>query len=353
MASGTFDIKFDWIFGYWGNFVNDFSFVRGRTCRFDEAVDLHRAAVVVEIYSKSLTIHDKGLVASYFVAHDLDSEDAEKAMGYFASEPSLLVDTQRLVTDCGAEFPALVTVRFTDDTANYLSTMYEYGILRELPDDEVIRHEGWNMFWAFEALNSGLEVPEAAELPEYDYRELRRKIFAIRASTLDDRDPWLMEELKQLRTMTEGSPEGCEQFVARADDIDAALRGEVHLGEHFSVVIPTSIERKVYEGAIGDWVPQAGKEIVVAHGLDALQAARVLMLVKENPAAYVSEKQLLSGDGREHLQQPYVKPDRRLNWISTDFSGRRSHTGYQRLKANLNVAHGDGPVPDVQLENGR
>lgn len=330
------------------------SFTRGIICLAEEGVDLDKSVVVAEVYSKSLRPEDEGFVACYFLAHGLEPADAEKAMNFFAAQPGLLVDADRLVDDAGAEFPALVTIRYTDDTSDLLSTLHEFGILRELPDDEVILRQGWDLFWALDAISRGDEVPLADPLPPFDYRALRRKVFALRNGVQEDRSPWLTEEYKRLRRLTEGSPEGCERFVALADDMEAALSGNVDIDEAYSVVIPTTVERMKAVGAISDWVPQAGREIVVAHGLDAYQAARVLHLVKEEPETFVAMGQLLHGrDGRERLNTPIVVPDKGLNWISSDFSGRRSQAGYDILRQRLNEFGQGHDVQSPQRSAGR
>lgn len=323
--------------------------MRGSVCLADEGINLEKAAVVAEVYSRATKPSDEGFVACYFIAHDLDPEDAMKAMNFFVAQPSLIVDVNRLVADAGAEFPALVTIRYTDETRDLLATVHEYGALRELPDDEVVSREGWSLFWACEALARGEAVPEAAPLLPYDYRDLRRKIYALRAGTYDDRDPWMVEERDRLRNLIAGGPEGGEKFAAQLEDLEAALSGRIEVGETYSVVIPTSVERQRMEGAISVWVPQAGHEIVVAHGLDAIQAARVFRMVSEAPEEYVAKVQLLSGRrGRETLGRPMVVRDTALNWISTDFTGRRSGQGFEKLREGLNagkVQEGSVAVP--------
>lgn len=318
-------------------------------CTVDGLIDLDRSVVVAEVYSRAVRPEDEGLIACYFLLHSMDADEAERAMNFFAEQPGLLVDTGALVDDSNAEFPALVTIRWTDETRSLLSTVHQYGILRELPSDDVVRRDGFDLFMAFDALSRGLDAPEAAPLPSYDYRALRRKVYAVRASVVDDRDPWLQHECRQLRRVTEGDPEGCEALVARADDMEAALRGQVDVGNGFSVIIPTTVERQKPVGAIVDWVPQAGREVVIAHGLDGLQAARVLAAVRADREAYVSKAQLLNGSGgRERLGEPFVVRDSGLNWISTDLQGRRSNAGYERLRQAVTQGAGTAPQQDRQ-----
>src|SRR3546814_1337631 len=80
-------------------------------------------------------------------------------------------------------------------------------------------------------------------------------------------------------------------------------------------------------------MPQTWREIVVAHGLDPLQSARALKAVSDAPDQFVSKSELHSGlDVREIICTPLAVPDKALNWISTDFSGRRDQLGYDRLQ---------------------
>lgn len=309
-----------------------------------EGVNLDKAVVVAEVYSKALRQDDNGLVACYFLAHDLDPADAEKAMNFFAGQPRLLVDVEQLVDDAQAEFPALVVIRYSDETRQFLATMHEFGILRELPNDDIVSRNGWDLFWMIEAMERGEEIPDAAPLPDYDYRSLRRKLLALRAMVEQDRDPWLVTEYRQLRDLTKGSPEGSENFVALADDMQAAIEGKVEIADAYSVVIPTRVERQREVGALIDWVPQTGREIVIAHGLDPLQAVRVLRLVRENKDAYVSGRMLASGTARETLGQPMIVPDVGLNWIPTDLTGRRNAAGYESLRSSINLHAGEAPV---------
>src|SRR3546814_10002399 len=92
----------------------------------------------------------------------------------------------------------------------------------------------------------------------------------------------LAEEHETLRSLTKNNPEGSESFIATADDMEAALNGDVDVGDRFSIVIPTKVERNEQSGAIPNWIPQTGREIVVAHGLDPLQAARALKRSEEH-----------------------------------------------------------------------
>lgn len=315
-------------------------------CTVDGMVDLDRSVVVAEVYSRAVRPEDEGLIACYFLLHSMGAEEAERAMNFFAEQPGLLVDTGALVDDAGAEFPALVVIRWTDETRNLLATVHQFGILRELPSDDVINRDGFDLFMTVDAMEQGREVPDAAPLHPYDYRSLRRKVYALRAAVMDDRDPWLQRECAQLRKITEGEPEGCESLVARADDMEKALRGEVEIGNGFSVVLPTTIERQRPSGAIVDWVPQAGREIVIAHGLDAVQAARALAAVRAEPEAFVSKAQLLHGNGgRERLGRAFVIRDSGLNWISTDLQGRRNSQGYERLKSAMTRHEGSPSMP--------
>src|SRR3546814_8442998 len=95
---------------------------------------LFRSALVAEIYSKAVSPDDGGLVACYFLVQDLDPADAERAMLFFSSQASLLIDTTKLVEDAGAEFPALVTIRYSNSLPAYMATALEWDFLRMLPD---------------------------------------------------------------------------------------------------------------------------------------------------------------------------------------------------------------------------
>src|SRR3546814_8345653 len=93
----------------------------------------------------------------------------------------------------------------------------------------------------------------------------------------------------------------------------AALNGDVDVGDRFSIVIPTKVERNEQSGAIPNWIPQTGREIVVAHGLDPLQAARALKAVSDAPDQFVSKSELHSGlDVREIICTPLAVPDKAL-----------------------------------------
>src|SRR3546814_20028582 len=113
---------------------------------------LFRSALVAEIYSKAVSPDDGGLVACYFLVQDLDPADAERAMLFFSSQASLLIDTTKLVEDAGAEFPALVTIRYSNSIPAYMATALEWDFLRMLPDEDVISRDGWDIFCAYVAL---------------------------------------------------------------------------------------------------------------------------------------------------------------------------------------------------------
>jgi hypothetical protein len=308
----------------------------GSICGVDEEVNLEKSALIAEVYTKATHPDDGGFIACYFLVHDLEREDAERAMLFFSSQASLLVDVARLTEDAGAESPALVTIRYTPSVPEYLAAAVQWDFLRTLPDEHVVSREGWQLFCVNDALGRGMTLEEACELPPFDYRALRRKVYANRAVIEDDRNPWLKQELDAIKEVTKNSPEGSETFVALAEDMEAALNSEVQVGDRYSIIIPTKIQRNIQKGAVPDWIAQTGREIVVAHGLDALQAARALKIVSDDPDKFVSKSELLSGvDAREVTFPPLAIPDRKLNWISTDFSGRRNHQGYEHLRSVL------------------
>jgi hypothetical protein len=314
-------------------------------------LDLEASVLVAEVYSRATSAEDGILTAAYIIGDGFTAAEAEKAMNFFAHQPDLIVDSSALVDDAGADFPALVVIRWTDETPSLLMTYNNYGILREIPSNEAVRHDGLDLWFMVDALASGGEVPEAAPLPPYNARELRQKIYAIRASIEEDREPWLRDEVALLRTITDGNPEGCETLVARADDMEAALEGRIDVGQKFSVILSTRIERAVQTGAITDWVAALGKEVVIAHGLDALQAARVHALVKEEPEAYISKGQLVSDKTmRERVRDVFVIRDSAMSWIATDLHGRRNSAAYQRLIQKLSHHDHDQAVVTRQAQ---
>lgn len=325
----------------------------GAICLSGEGIDLDACCLVAEVYGSAFSQGEENIEGSYFLVHGLSEERAERAMEFFASQPSLIVDVNRVVDDSAARLPVRVVIRYTDQAKDYLATVYEFGALRELPDDEVVSREGWDLFLTHDAIASGAAVAEAQPLPSFDYRGLRRKVIANRAATEEDRNPWLKGELDRLRELTKDEPEGFETLAARAEDIEEVLSGRVRVERAFSVLIPTLAERQVQKGAISDWVRAAGREIVVAHGLDAVQAARVLRLVREEPEAYVAKDRLLKGAGRETLLPAVVVADSSLNWITTDFSGRRHGPGYERLRQRLNEDHGHQAAQAAERGAGR
>ncbi|QAY80133.1 hypothetical protein ETR14_26180 (plasmid) [Sphingosinicella sp. BN140058] len=309
----------------------------GAVCRADGEVDLDGAIVVAEVQSRALRYDDGGLVACYVVAHGVSEDEAERAVEFFKDQARLLVDAERLAHDAGAEMPALVTIRYSSDPAGYLATADEFGFLRMLPADDVVFEGGWEIFCGLDAIRRGEQLEGAAELPPFDFRSLRRKVYANRALTEEDMSPWLVEESAALRRLTQHNPEGSEVFVAMADDMDAAMRGEIAVGGAYSIVIPTKIERAQMDGAVFEWVAQGGREIVVAHGLDADQAVRAFALVDAAPAAFVAPKALLAGGKeREKVGRPIIVPDDALNWMSTDLKGQcRDQQAYERLRSRL------------------
>lgn len=308
----------------------------GRVLGPNEVVNLATSILIAEVFSKAVRPDDGDLVGCFVLAHEMDAEVAESAMHFFHEQPALIVDAAMLAAASGAELPASVVIRWTDETQEWLATFADREILKAVPNG-AIRECGWELFCAVEGLKRGAEIEHTAPLPEYDYRRLRRKIFALRAFNVEDRTPWLEEEYARLKELTRGQPEGCEAFIALAEDMRVALDGGVTVADGFSVVIPTKVERGRYDGALFVWERQTGREIVVAHGLDAAQAALTLSVVQADPEAFVSREALLSGAGeRETLGAPFVVPDAGLSWITTDFSGRRNAQAYEALRARIN-----------------
>src|SRR3546814_12535757 len=95
-------------------------------------------------------------------------------MLFFSSQASLLIDTTKLVEDAGAEFPALVTIRYSNSIPAYMATALEWDFLRMLPDEDVISRDGWDIYCAYDAIQNGKDVDEADDLPPLDYREIGR-----------------------------------------------------------------------------------------------------------------------------------------------------------------------------------
>lgn len=310
---------------------------KGRILTSEDTPDISTSAVLAEVYSQALSSDDGGLVGGYVLVDNLDFETAEKAMYFFCSQVGLLLDKSRLVEDCRAEYPALVVIRCTDDLTGYLATANQYGFLQMLPDSQIVCSQGWDLFCAREAMKNGEKIDDAAELAPFDYRTLRRKVYANRALTQDDRFPWFVDELDVLKDLTSKQPDGSETFVAMSEDMEAALKGDVDFDGSFAIVIPTKVERRVMEGPISEWLPQVGREVVVAHGLDAIQAARALALVEDSPETFVNMSALVSGpNGRETLCAPIVVADTGLSWIGSDLTARRNAVAYERLRMGLN-----------------
>ncbi|AXK44100.1 hypothetical protein [Erythrobacter aureus] len=312
---------------------------RGRIVGPEDTLDLKSCALVAEVHSRAVRADDGGHVASYILVDGLEEAFAEDAMNFFSSQVTLLVDSSRLVEHCKAEFPALVTIRMTDQYEGYVAQCFQFDFLQTIPGDDVISQDGWDAFCVRQAMLRGEDVEDADDLPEFDERSLRRKVYANRAQVKEDRSPWLVDEYNQLRELTDGKPEGSEALIELADDMEAALNGQVLVGDSFSVVIPTRIERAVQDGAMRHYIPQTGREIVVAHGLDAVQAGKVLRLVEQDKSRFVDASQLMAGsNSKETLHPAFIVPDSGLNWISTDFNGRRSAEGYKHLQAELNTS---------------
>lgn len=298
-------------------------------------LNLDKCVLVAEVYGRTVIPDPDSLVSCYFVMHQMDEEEAESAMAFFAEQPSLIVDSKALADHSGAELPALVAIRWSDDTARFYNSVTYYNIYKDIPNNSVIRKDGFDLFQAIQAVSRGEDLPSCDPLPDYDYRALRRMVYALRCGVMDDKDPWFKKELDGLKEVTDGNPEGSETLLARAEDMEAAMRGEVEIGEGFSVVIPTQIERPKSAGAIIDWVSQGGREVVVGFNLSALQAAHLFKAVHENPDQFVSKEHLLSNDGRETLGKPFVCRDSNIKWMVTDITGRRNAKAYAEVQKKM------------------
>ena len=326
--------------------------IRGQLCIPHEDIALDRASVIAEVYGQTIRAEDENLVACYFLAHDLTPDDAMLAMNFFSENSSLLVDAQTLVDDCGAAAPSTVVIRCSEFTGDLLGWSFKEGVLFELPDN-AINKSGWELFWHQQSLMAQNEIDDMEEFPKFDSRSLRRKVYAIRASIEDDRSPWLQKEMDALKDLTAGEPDGCERFVAMVEDMKYAMDNGYDFENLYSVVIPTSIQRPRAMGALTDWVHQVGREIVVAHGLDAVQVAHCFELVKRDPSRFVDAGQLLSGNkGRENILDPMILPDSRLNWMTTDFEGRRNAREYEKMRSTLNASlHPQQPAVEMPLDS--
>ena len=304
-------------------------------CEKGEDLDLDRCVLVAEVYGRTVIPDQDSLMSCYFLMHRMEAEEAESSMAFFAEQPSLIVDSKALADHSGAELPALVAIRWSDDTARFYNSVTYYNMYKEIPNNAVIRKDGFDLFQAIQAVSRGEDLPPCEPLPEYRYRELRRMVYALRCAVMDDKDPWFKKELQGLKEVTEGNPEGSETLLARAEDMEAAMRGEVQIGEGFSVVIPTQIERPKAAGAIMDWISQGGREVVIGFNLNALQAAHLFKAVHEDPESFVSKDHLLSKDGRETLGKPFVCRDSNIKWMVTDITGRRNATAYAKVQKKM------------------
>ena len=306
-----------------------------RFCTSDVDVDLDRCVLVAEVYERTVIADPDSLKSCYFVMDRMEAPEAEAAMAFFAEQPSLIVDSKALVDDSGAELPALVAIRWSDDTARFMNSISYYGLHRDIPSSDAIRTDGFELFKALQAVERDEALPECDPLPQFDARGLRRMVYALRCSVMDDKDPWFKKELEALKSVTDGSPEGAEILLARAEDMEAAMKGKVEIGNGFAVVIPTQIERPKTAGAIIDWVSQGGREVVVGYGLSALQAAHLFKAVHKDPEAFVAKEHLLKKDGRESLGRPFVCRDSSIKWMVTDITGRRNGAAYARLRKEM------------------
>lgn len=117
----------------------------GMLLGYDEAVDLDASTLVAEIHDPVSDPDEAGLIAAFIVAHGMTAHAAEAAMMFFHDRPELIVDCERIREICGVE-DAVVRIRWTDRTADYLSTVFEYEVLRENPEKSLFSRTSWETF---------------------------------------------------------------------------------------------------------------------------------------------------------------------------------------------------------------
>ena len=110
-----------------------------------EAVDLDSCLLVAEVNSHETGYPGQGLVGVFVIAHGMTPEAAEAAMMFFDPSPDLIVDCERIREICGCD-SAKVMIRWTNQAAEYLATVYEYQVLFEDPVNTLFCGSSWDTF---------------------------------------------------------------------------------------------------------------------------------------------------------------------------------------------------------------
>lgn len=112
----------------------------------DEGVDLEACCLLAEIHDPSYEEEkNTGLVGAFIIAHGMTPEAAEAAMMFFHPCPGLIVDCDRIREICAVE-NATVRIRWTDQTPDYMATMFEYGLLLDNPEKTLFSRTSWETF---------------------------------------------------------------------------------------------------------------------------------------------------------------------------------------------------------------
>jgi hypothetical protein len=137
----------------------------------DEGVDLDAAMLVLEVRDRTVVApvasesdgsadapepapaedgpagddDGKGLIAVFIIAHGMNAEAAEAACTFFVSIPEVLLDADRVREILGVQDIAL-DVRWTDSTADYLATVFEFDVLNETPENPIVIASTWETF---------------------------------------------------------------------------------------------------------------------------------------------------------------------------------------------------------------
>lgn len=272
-------------------------------------------------------------IAAFIVADGMREEVAQRCACFLDCNPEVLFDPALLEEGLPLEEGARWVYLCADGASEWLADLFEDDIVFCFPSELPINPDGFGAVILALELEAGEPGALDAGLADYDYRALRRKVFAAGSIAADDRMELAGLGRKAEAAAARGGEMG-ERMMDLSADVGDALAGAVEVSPGlFSVVVDTSVRFRISEdNQLPRNVGAGFRSVIAAHGLTVRQAAWVQALVSAAPLDFLTRLVLVSEDyGGEDVIGVRIVPDCKLGWIGTDLTGCRNADRYAKL----------------------
>jgi len=226
-----------------------------------------------------------------------------------------------------------------DASGDWADAALEQGLI-ENSGHEWFDPEIWKGFCESQRLAAeGTAQRLCEKLPEFSHIDLLRKIYLLRERS--DRDG-LMKYLHLAHQAMAENPENVDGCALIYDLVSETLIEPDFQtsfpGERYSVIIPVGVTywRDTPEATLRRSLAPVWSYVVIAHGLDILQAVTLHHEVAESSQEWLEKARVgVNLIKSEIIKDPQIILDEALPPLACDFNGRRNEARYNQFRTAL------------------